>query len=88
MPGDDFMLFQRAQFIHDNVINTVTRGFAVRDGLLNGVGVDDLAKAADGFAALETRYADKGDEAHIGQDVFGAYKIPRKLSLHGVMTPS
>lgn len=57
MLGYDFMLLQMAPFIQDNVINKITQGFIVRDSLLHGVGVDDLAKAADGLAALELRRA-------------------------------
>jgi|GEM_PF-4553825 len=88
MLGYDFMILQMEQFIQDNIINAVTRGFAVRDGLLHCVGVDNLSEADDGFAALESRRADKGDEGRIGQGVFGAHKMSRKFSLHGVMTPS
>ena len=40
MLGYGFMILQMEQFIQDNIINAVTRGFAVRDGLLHCVGVD------------------------------------------------
>lgn len=88
MLGYDFMLLQMAPFIQDNVINKITHGFVVRDSLLHGVGVDDLAKAADGLAALEQQRFGKGDESRIEQGTFSVHEISRKFSLHGVMRPS
>lgn len=88
MLGYDFMLLQMAPFIQDNVINKITQGFVVRDSLLHGVGMDDLAKAADGLAALEQQHFGKGDEDRIEQGMFSVHEISRKFSLHGVMTPS
>ncbi|KXV61536.1 hypothetical protein AD947_00530, partial [Acetobacter tropicalis] len=63
-------------------------GFVARDSLLHGVGVDDLAKAADGLAALELQRFGKDDEGRIEQGMFSVHEISRKFSLHGVMTPS
>ena len=56
--------------------------------MLHGVGVDDLAKAADGLAALGQQRFGKGDEGRVEQGVFSVHEISRKFSLHGVMTPS
>lgn len=76
MLGYDFMFLQMEQFIQDNIINTVTRGFALRDSLLHGVRVDDLAKGATVSLPLSRGVSIKVMKAALGKACLVHIKCP------------